>query len=142
VSEHRLNKGSAYYLALFDAAEWKLSPGSVDTNRPSPPSAFRKIADDAHDFDVEIPSQSQEVDPELAAVARHITSQIAEMDATAMREVDGKDEDGYLFVVELRSRTEADLRYAAAAWNSEWCEMFRLDATTGRWSHHGVRRNR
>ncbi len=80
------------------------------------------------------------VRPEHIAIAREILGQIADLDSIATREVDGTEEDGELFVVNILSEDEVDLRYSAVSWNSDWCEMFKRQSD-GKWAHHGVRKH-
>ena len=131
MGEFRLSRQpSSAFLARFDPAKIKIHGDD----------AVAEIVFGRHQFEVGFPTDGLEVRPELFVVARDVLAQIAELDAVAMREVDGTEGDGELFVVEIRSENEVDLRYSAVSWNSDWCEMFRR-GSDGRWVHHGVRKH-
>ncbi|NEX93809.1 hypothetical protein [Caulobacter sp. 17J65-9] len=129
MSELRLGgHPSSAFLERFESA-----PLRIDAD-----DAIAEIEVGEHQFEVALPSDGRTVRAELLAVAREVLAQIVDLDAIAMREVDGTEQDGALFVLDILSVDEVDLRYSAAAWNSDWCEMFRRGADGG-WAHHGVR---
>lgn len=130
MSELRLSHQSpSAFLDQFD-------PGKIQIHGDD---AAAQIVVGPHEFEIAFPTDGREVEPKYIDVAREILSQLAELDAIATREIDGGEEDGELFVVEILSEAEVDLRYSAVSWNSDWCEMFRR-GPDGRWIHHGVRK--
>ena len=131
MSELRLShQPSSAFLAQFDPERI-----TIQANE-----AVARISVGLHQFDVGFPMDGQVVRSEHIAVAREVLGQIADLDTIAMREVDGTEEDGELFVVEILSENEVNLRYSAASWNSDWCEMFKRQPD-GKWAHHGVRKH-
>jgi len=131
MSEWRLNHHpSSAFLSSFD-------PKTIAVHADD---AFAEIAVGRHEFQISFPTDGQTIMPLHIATAEEVLAQITELDAIAMRDVDGTEEDGDLFVVEIISETEVDLHYSAVSWNSNWCEMFRRQ-TDGRWVHHGIRKH-
>ncbi|HRH20845.1 MAG TPA: hypothetical protein PLE81_09445 [Brevundimonas sp.] len=130
-------------------SEWRLSPqpssaflSSFDPKKIAihADDAFAEIAVGRHEFQISFPTDGQNIMPKLVATAKEVLAQITELDAIAMRDVDGTQDDGDLFAVEVLSETEVDLHYSAVSWNSSWREMFRRQAD-GRWVHHGIRKH-
>jgi len=132
MSELRLSHyPSSAFLQQFDPAKIKIHADD----------AVAEIAVGAFQFEVGFPTDDHKIRAEHVAVAHEVLAQIAELDALAMRDVDGTGEDGELFVVEIISENEVDLRYSAVSWNSDWCEMFKR-GTDGGWVHHGIRKHK
>ena len=131
MSELRLShQPSSAFLAQFD-------PERINIHAND---AVAQISVGLHQFEVGFPTDGQIVRPEHIAVAHEVLGQIADLDAIATREVDGTEQDGELFVVNILSEDEVDLRYSAVCWNSDWCEMFKRQSD-GKWAHHGVRKH-
>ncbi len=131
MSELRLSdRPSSAFLAQFD-------PERIDIHLND---GIARITVGPHQFEVALPTDGQTVRPEHIAVAREVLGQITDLDAIATREIDGTEEDGELFVLNILSIDEIDLRYSAMSWNSDWCEMFRRQSD-GKWAHYGVRKH-
>lgn len=129
MSEFRLNShSSSEFLAQFDPEKIKIGQDAV-----------AEIVVGPHQFEISFPIESGSVKSEHIAVAREVLAQVTELDAAAMQKHDGVESDGELFVIDILSGNEIDLRYSAVSWNSDWREMFRREHD-GRWVHHGWRK--